>query len=96
VTEYVYAWRNNDRRAALYGRRCRIVASGSLGTVLVVFENGERVTTSRRALRRAGTDAPRADAGRGAGMAGPAGGGAQGPEPAPDVEANREAGSGPP
>ena len=93
MTEYVYAWRNNDRRAALYGRRCRIVASGSLGTVLLVFENGERVTTSRRALRRAGRDAPRGDPGRGAG---PAGGGAQGPEPAPDVEANRDAGSGPP
>jgi hypothetical protein len=51
--EYVFAWRNNPRRAALHGRRCRILASGSLGTVLVEFENGERVTTSRRALRRA-------------------------------------------
>jgi hypothetical protein len=51
--EYVFAWRNNARRAALHGRRCRVLASGSLGTVLVEFENGERVTTSRRALRRA-------------------------------------------
>jgi hypothetical protein len=50
---HVYAWRNNERRAALYGRRCRIVAAGRMGTVLVEFENGERVTTSHRALRRA-------------------------------------------
>jgi hypothetical protein len=49
---HVYAWRNNERRAALYGRRCRIVATGRMGTVLVEFENGERVTTSHRAVRR--------------------------------------------
>jgi hypothetical protein len=48
---HVYTWRNNERRAALYGRRCRIVAAGKMGTVLVEFENGERVTTSHRAVR---------------------------------------------
>jgi hypothetical protein len=47
----VYAWRNNERRAGLYGRRCRVVATGAMMTVLVEFEDGERVTTSRRALR---------------------------------------------
>jgi hypothetical protein len=52
VFTHVYAWRNNERRAALFGRRCRVVATGALGTVLVEFEDGERVTTSRRALRR--------------------------------------------
>jgi len=52
VFTHVYAWRNNERRAALYGRPCRVLASGAMGTVLVEFENGERVTTSRRALRR--------------------------------------------
>ena len=52
MTEYVYVWRNNARRAGLYGRRCRLIASGAMGTVLVEFEDGERVTTSRRALRR--------------------------------------------
>jgi hypothetical protein len=49
---HVYSWRNNERRAGLHGRRCRIVASGRMGTVLVEFENGERVTTSHRAVRR--------------------------------------------
>jgi len=52
---HVYAWRNNERRAALYGRRCRVVASGAMRTVLVEFEDGERVTTSRRALRTTST-----------------------------------------
>jgi hypothetical protein len=51
-TRYVYAWGNNPRRAELKGRTCRLVASGAMGTVLVEFDGGERVTTSRRALRR--------------------------------------------
>ncbi len=51
--EYVYAWSNNERRAALRGRRCVIEATGGMGTVLIRFlDTGERVTTSRRALRR--------------------------------------------
>jgi hypothetical protein len=49
---YVYAWGNNERRMGLKGRRCVIEARGALGTVLVRFlDTGERVTTSRRALR---------------------------------------------
>lgn len=56
---YVYAWEKgphglpNPVRAALKGRRCVLEASGGMGTVLVRFlDTGERVTTSRRALRR--------------------------------------------
>jgi hypothetical protein len=55
VTEplYVYLWGNNARRRELQGRRCRILARGRMGTVLVeFFDNGERVSTSFRALRR--------------------------------------------
>ena len=49
---YVYAWGNNPRRAGLKRRDCTIEARGALGTVLVRFlDTGERVTTSRRALR---------------------------------------------
>lgn len=51
---YVYTWGNNPRRAELKGRGCVIEATGALGTALVRFtDTGERVTTSRRALRRA-------------------------------------------
>jgi hypothetical protein len=46
-----YSWGNNPRRAELKGRRCRIVATGKMGSALVEFENGERVVTSRRAVR---------------------------------------------
>lgn len=50
---YVYAWGNNERRADLKGRRCVIEASGAMGTCLVRFlDTDERVTTSRRALRK--------------------------------------------
>lgn len=52
---YVYAWGNSERRQELKGRRCVIEAwGGRMRTVLVRFlDNGERVTTSRRALRKA-------------------------------------------
>ena len=50
---YRYAWGNNARRAQLKNRLCVIeVRGGSMRTVLVRFlDNGERVTTSVRALR---------------------------------------------
>ena len=49
----VFAWGNNPRRAELKGRRCVIVARGAMGSVLVEFlDTGEKVVTSRRALRR--------------------------------------------
>ena len=54
--DHIYVWGNNERRARLRGRRCRILARGSLGSVLVEFEDGERVVTSRRAVRRAEPD----------------------------------------
>lgn len=49
---YTYCWGNNERRAQLKGRRCVIEAHGRMNTVLVRFlDNGEKVTTSHRALR---------------------------------------------
>lgn len=49
---YYLAWKNNPRRAELYRRRCRVVARGAMNSVLVEFENGERVVTSRNAVRK--------------------------------------------
>lgn len=50
---YTFAWGNNSRRRELKGRRCELLATGRMGTVLVRFlDTGERVTTSRRALRK--------------------------------------------
>jgi hypothetical protein len=54
---YVYRWRNNPRRDELYGRVCRLVCSGTKNTVLLEFvDTGERVTTSRWAIRRVGDE----------------------------------------
>lgn len=53
LTRYplTYRWGNNPRRAELKGRRCRILIVGhALNSVLVEFENGERVVTSARAV----------------------------------------------
>lgn len=51
---YRFAWGNNPRRRALRGRQCRILARGSMGSVLVAFlDTGEREIVSRRALRSA-------------------------------------------
>lgn len=49
---HVYAWGNNPRRAELKGRPCRVLATGRMGSALVEFADGERVVTSRRAVRR--------------------------------------------
>lgn len=49
----VYRWKNNPKRAHLAGRSCRVVAYGStMRSVLVEFEDGERVITSVRAIHR--------------------------------------------
>lgn len=50
---YVYVWKNNEKRAGLYGRRCRVIARGRMNSVLIEFEDGQREVVSRYALRRA-------------------------------------------
>ena len=50
----VYAWGNNERRAQLQGRECVVLARGRMNTILVQFlDTGEKVTTSRFAVKRA-------------------------------------------
>jgi hypothetical protein len=53
IYRYVYHWANNAKRAALKGRRCRVVARGAMNSALVEFEDGQREIVSRNALRRA-------------------------------------------
>jgi hypothetical protein len=43
---HTYAWGNNETRAALKHRHCRVLVRGRRHSVLVEFENGERVVTS--------------------------------------------------
>lgn len=47
-----YCWRNNEKRATYHGRLCRVVARGTMNSILVEFENGERTVTSRYAVRK--------------------------------------------
>lgn len=49
---YDYAWGNNEKRATMKGRPCKVVARGtSMRSVMVEFENGQREIVSYRALR---------------------------------------------
>ena len=48
---YVYFWKNNELRAALKGRACKALKWGKKNSVLVEFEDGLRVLTSRNAIR---------------------------------------------
>jgi len=49
--QYIYGWKNNAKRRALYGRRCRALARGKMNSVLVEFEDGNREIISRRAIK---------------------------------------------
>lgn len=50
---YRFAWKNNDKRATLYGRACRVVARGRMNSVLIEFtDNGQREVVSRYAVRK--------------------------------------------
>ena len=47
-----YAWGNNEKRKALKGLPCRILARGKKGSILVEFKGGQREITSMRAVRK--------------------------------------------
>jgi len=49
---YVYRWGNNPIWAKLKGKKCKILARGKMNTCLVEFEDGQRYTISRNALRK--------------------------------------------
>lgn len=52
---YVYRWRNNEKRATLYQRRCIVLArSLRFNSCIVQFDDGQIECVSRNALRRAG------------------------------------------
>ena len=49
----IYHWGNNPKRATLKGRKCRILARGKMGSILIEFENGQREIVSWRAVKGA-------------------------------------------
>ena len=47
-----YCWKNNEKRATLYGRECRVVARGTMNSILIEFADGQREVVSRYSVRR--------------------------------------------
>ena len=37
--KYIYCWRNNPKRAELYGRPCKVVARGKMNSCMVESAN---------------------------------------------------------
>lgn len=54
--EFVWWWRS--RLPERKGQRCRVIARGRLNSVLVEFEDGLRVVTSRYAVRAVSVASP--------------------------------------
>lgn len=51
--DHLYIWGNNPLRRPRKGQRCRVVATGSrMFSVLLEFEDGTRMITSKRAVRK--------------------------------------------
>lgn len=48
---YRYAWGNNQVRKKYKGQLCKVLAYGSKNSVLIEFKNGDRLLTSRFAIR---------------------------------------------
>jgi len=53
VYPYVFSWKNNEKRQALYGRKCRIISRLKKNSAIIEFEDGGREVVSRNALRKA-------------------------------------------
>lgn len=50
--DYPIVWFWKSKLPERKGRRCRVMAQGRLNSILVEFEDGFRVVTSRCAVRR--------------------------------------------
>ena len=53
MNRYPYIWHWISRLPDRKGRRCAVVARGRMNSIMVEFEDGLRVITSRFAVRRA-------------------------------------------
>ena len=49
---YYFTFGNNEKRATMKGRACRILARGTQNSRLVEFEDGQREVISGNALRK--------------------------------------------
>jgi hypothetical protein len=49
---FIYLWGNNPVRAKYKGEACQVLAYGKKNSILVEFEDGHRMVTSRNSVRR--------------------------------------------
>lgn len=49
---FLYVWSWKKRLPERKGQRCRLLAAGALNSVALAFDNGFRVITDRRGIRR--------------------------------------------
>jgi hypothetical protein len=50
-TKYPYRWHWRKRLGERKGQECRVLAKGTMNTVMVEFPDGHQVITSRNAVR---------------------------------------------
>ena len=50
--KYIFVWGNNPTRTKYKGMICKVLQRFALNSVLIEFKNGDRLVTSRNALRR--------------------------------------------
>ena len=52
MTDYPYTWFWRSRLPERKGHVCRVLARGAMNSILVEFQDGYRVVTSRYAVRK--------------------------------------------
>ena len=52
MTTYLYVWKNNEKRKAMFRRECRIIARGKMNSVLIEFNDGQREIMSGNSIHR--------------------------------------------
>jgi len=47
----IFRWGNNEKRATMKGRECKIIARGRMNSICIEFlDNGEHAIVSRRSV----------------------------------------------
>lgn len=50
---YYFAWGNNEKRASMKGRICKVLARGKKNSILIEFiDNGQQEIVSRNSIRK--------------------------------------------
>lgn len=51
--EYIYKWKNNEKRVTMYGRKCIVICRGTMNSCMIEFiDNKQREIVSRNSLKK--------------------------------------------